>query len=433
MESLAEIMARVEQLALTREEERNALLLPPQLPLEQASLALDLPVAPLLPEPEYIQAEAFLEMSGFFTPSSKRIKRIHVKEKRLREYVDEQGTKRTVKTTIRASYGLGLPITSDLDYYRAFLKMCDEIVDRDGRFKLPIAVPSFRLARYAGKKWSEKTLKEIQEWFERMTFTGIKGAIYRAKKRDFDEALIGTVFSQVILKGKPMRNGKAADTNYVWPSPWFLSNYYYRYTRPIDFEFYKRLRKPIAKSLYTLIENGWYAAEGKPYAKSYRVLCEEFLLTHHAKFSYIKRQLDPSHRELQNLGFLERWEYRKSVDGTDYIIIYYPGQKFFSDQRAKEARRLLAEQIDAWQSPSPQLELIDRLDLLLADIIATCGDQKNQAAYQRIVKDYSEPVIRMALSETQQAQLEGRITKTRGAYFTDTLKRLARYRAPQEA
>ena len=100
--------------------------------------------------------------------------------------------------------------------------MCDEIVDRDGHFKLPIAVPSFRLARYAGKKWSEKTLKEIQEWFERMTFTGIKGAIYRAKTRDFDEALIGTVFSQVVLKGKPMRNGKVADTNYVWPSPWFL-------------------------------------------------------------------------------------------------------------------------------------------------------------------------------------------------------------------
>jgi hypothetical protein len=65
MESLAEIIARVEQLAFAREEERNALLLPPQLPIEQASLALDLPVAPLLPQPEYIQAEAFLEMSGF--------------------------------------------------------------------------------------------------------------------------------------------------------------------------------------------------------------------------------------------------------------------------------------------------------------------------------------------------------------------------------
>jgi hypothetical protein len=86
--------------------------------------------------------------------------------------------------------------------------------------------------------------------------------------------------------------------NYVWLSPWFLSNYYYRYIRPLDFTFYKRLRKPIAKSLYTLLENGWYAAEGRPYAKSYRALCEEFLLTHHRYLSDIKQQLDPSHREL---------------------------------------------------------------------------------------------------------------------------------------
>ena len=66
------------------------------------------------------------------------IKGIYTKEKKLREYLDEKGNKRTVKTKISANYELGLPITSDLDYYRAFLKICDEIVDRDGRFRMPI-------------------------------------------------------------------------------------------------------------------------------------------------------------------------------------------------------------------------------------------------------------------------------------------------------
>ena len=263
----------------------------------------------------------------------------------------------------------------------------------------------------------------------------MKGAIYYAKKKDFAEGLTGTLFSQVVIRGAPMRNGKLADTNYVWLSPWFLSNYYHRWTRPIDFEFYKQLRKPIAKSLFTLLENGWFAADGKPYAKSYRALCEEFLLTPHTKFSYIKQQLDPSHHELQNLGFLERWEYRQSANGRDYIIIYYPGQKFFSDQAAKDERRLLAEQIDNWHSTpsSPQLDLIDNADLLLSDILDTCHDQKNTAAYLKIIKDHPEPLIRMALSETRQASLEGRITKTRGAYFTDALKRLSQYRAHYQA
>jgi hypothetical protein len=51
----------------------------------------------------------------------------------------------------------------------------------------------------------------------------------------------------------------------------------------------------------------------------------------------------------------------------------------------------------------------------------------------KIIKDYPEPLIRMALSETRQAQLEGRIAKTRGAYFTDILKRLSHYHATREA
>ncbi len=428
MDSLAEIMARVERLAFAREQERqgNPQALQPSSSLEQATLPLDLPAVELLPPPEYIQAEAFLEVSGYFTPSSKRVKGIYTKEKKLREYLDEGGNKRTVKTKISANYELGLPITSDLDYYRAFLKICDEIVDRDGRFRMPIAVPTTMLLRYAGKKDGTIERREVRLWLKRMTLTGIEGAIYRAKQKDYDDGFLGTVFSQVVMKGERLRNSKIADTNYVWLSPWFLSNYYYRYTRPLDFTFYKRLRKPIAKSLCTLLENGWYASEGKPYAKSYRALCEEFLLTHHSKFSYIKRQLDPSHCELQREGFLERWEYRPAIRGSDYILLYYPGPKFFHDQKAKDARRALAEQIDTWQSASsaPQLDLIDRSGLLLSDILDTCGDHKNTAAYLSIIKTYSEPLIRMALSETRQAQLEGRIIKSRGAYFTDILKRL---------
>lgn len=427
---LADIIARVEQLAFAREEEDNMPLPLSGLAAEQPSLSLATPVVAVSNPPEYIQAEAFLEMSGFFTPSSKRIKGIYTKEKKLREYVDEQGKKRTVTIEIIATHKLGLPITSDLDYYRAFLKICDETVDKDGRFpRMPMAVPTSTIIRYTGKTENARVWREVREWFDRMTLTGLKGAIYRGKKKDFDEGFTGTLFSQVVTKGESLRSGKVADTNYVWLAPWFLSNYYHRYTRPIDFEFYKRLRKPIAKSLYTLLENGWYASNGRVYVKSYRTLCDEFLLTPHTKFSYIKQQLDPSHHELHKVGFLENWSYHKSVNSKDYILTYYPGQKFFEDQHTKHARRQLAKQIDAWQSSSPQLDLIDRSSLLLGDILDICGDRKNQAAYQKIIQEYAEPMIRMALSETRQGQLEGRITKSRGAYFTDTLKRLSQYRS----
>ena len=86
-------------------------------------------------DPRVHSIRGFLEVGGFFTPSSKRIENIYIKEKKIREYVDPQGKRRILKTKISANYELGLPVTSDLNYYRAFLKICDEIVDRDGRFR----------------------------------------------------------------------------------------------------------------------------------------------------------------------------------------------------------------------------------------------------------------------------------------------------------
>jgi hypothetical protein len=430
-ESLSDILSRVGKYIEAEHPAPTSTQTTPQpeaQPDEQPNLPIAIQTVALPMQPEYIRSEAFLEISGFFTPSSKRIENIYIKEKKLKEYTDEQGNKKVLRTKISANHELGLPITSDLDYYRAFLKLCDEIVDRDGRFHMPVAVPSFRLARYAGKKWCNQTHKEIREWIKRMAFTGFEGAIYRAKKKDYDDDFGGSVFSQFVLNGQTMRSGKPADSNYVWLAPWFLSNYYYRYTRPIDFAFYKQLRKPIAKSLYTLLENGWYAADGRPYSKSYKSICDEFLLARYQHLSKIKEQLDPSHIELQKLQLIETWEYRKTMNGLDYIITYYPGQKFFYDQKQKDARRDLAGQIETGKpevvAEPPQPTLIDRSQMILSDILNTCGDHKNESSYRKIVATYSEPLIRMALSETRQAHLEGRILKNKGAYFTDTLKRL---------
>jgi hypothetical protein len=400
-------------------------------PDDRQNLPIATPQATALTTPEYIRSEAFLEVSGFFTPSSNRIENIYVKEKKIREYVDGQGKKRILKTKISANWELGLPVTSDLDYYRAFLKICDEIVDRDGRFQLPITVPTRKLILYAGKSESPKERKEVRQWFKRMTLTGIEGAIYRAKKKDFDDGFVGTVFGQVVMSGETMRNGKPADTNYVWLSPWFLSNYYYRFTRPLDFAFYKQLRKPIAKSLYTLLENGWYAAEGKPYKKSYSALCSEFLLQRFAHISRIKQQLDPSHKELQELELIEAWEYRKAASGTDYVIVYYPGKKFFRDAQEKDTRRDQAERIENGKHNllPGQATQGDEKSILLEDILTVCGDRQSEAAYRKLINQHPEALIRAAISETRQAHLEGRIIKTRGAYFMDTLKRLAEYRS----
>lgn len=386
--------------------------------------------------PEYIPAEVSLENMGYFTPSSKRVKDIYVKEKVLGYKVGPDGTKRTIKAKISANHELGLPITSDFDYYRAFLKICDEVADPQGRLYMPIVVPTAKLIRYAGKRESAKEWKEVREWLRRMALTGIEGSVYRAKQKHYDQSFVGTLFSHVVLAGGTMKGGETAETNYVWLAPWFLANYFHHHLRPIDFNFHRRLRKPIAKALYPLLETGWYASDGKPYAKSYRDLCQEFLLTEHRALSLIKQQLDPAHQELEKEHFLAKWDYRESADKTDYVITYYPGKKFFEDQEAREDRRAHAERIANGQkhpgvhhptseSQPSREESKARRDLLVEDILAVTGDPKSRGFYGLVAQKLDPQTIHRALSETKEAFRTGEIRTNRARYFTDLVKRYA--------
>ena len=234
-------------------------------PANQLPFPVDKPEAQLPALPDYVRTEITLEALGFFSPSSKRIKNVYIKKKIMKARPTADGKKKDLEVTISANHELGLPITSDQDFYRAFLKILDESADRDGRFQLPIRVPTRKLIRYAGKTERASTWKEAQEWIERKTLTGIEGGIYSKKTGTYDESFIGTLFSQAVLRGKPTKTGKVADTNLVWPA--FLSNYYHKNFRPEDYNCYNRLRKPISKALAPLLQTGWYASEGQPYRK----------------------------------------------------------------------------------------------------------------------------------------------------------------------
>jgi hypothetical protein len=389
--------------------------------------------------PDYVPAEVSLENMGYFTPSSKRIKNIYVKEKVLGYRTGADGIKRTITAKISANHELGLPITSDFDYYRAFLKICYETADSQGRLYMPIAVPTAKIIRYAGKKESAREWKEVREWFARLRHTAIRGGTYNAKRKDYEERIETGVFSQIVIIGEGMKDGRVADTNYVWLAPWFLANYFRHHLRPIDLNFHRRLRKPISKALYPLLETGWYASGGKPYAKSYRDLCGEFLLTEHSSLSLVKQQLDPAHQELAKERFLTKWDYRESADKTDYIITYHPGGKFFEDQEAKEERRQRAEQITNGQgyfavhqptsdNQPPYEESKARRELLVEDILEVTGDPKSRGFYSLVARKLDSQTIYRAIAETKEASRTGEIRTTRARYFTDLVKRYAAQR-----
>ncbi len=65
-------------------------------------------------------------------------------------------------------------------------------------------------------------------------------------------------------------------------------------------------------------------------------------------------------------------------------------------------------------------------------ILEVCGDRHSLGSYIRIANTWPEAIIFEALSLTKDQAARGRITKSRGAYFTNTVARLARERGLNE-
>lgn len=299
--------------------------------------------------PEYVPAELNLETIGFFSAGYKRRYPTEPHEAK----VVNLGTQRQIRI-VPSTYGY--PNSEDLDLYRAFLKICDEhamlaedreagALERRPRLKLPICFSTKRLLQYAGYKKNAQILRRVQDWIKRGVITGIEGGIYEAKTRRIKEGVTVTLFGKAYLRGELMADGTVADTNYVWPAEWFCSNYFLRYYRPVDLAFHRRLERPIAKTLYPILETGWYAADGGAYAKSYLDLCALLYIPCHKQLSLAKQQLDPSHEELRREGFLAVWEYTLDAHGKwNGVMRWWPGPKWFYEQNARRGQRDPSEQ-----------------------------------------------------------------------------------------
>jgi hypothetical protein len=89
-------------------------------------------------------------------------------------------------------------------------------------------------------------------------------------------------------------------------------------------------------------------------------------------------------------------------------------KKSHSEDQTTNDRLLAAEEI--------------RVGSLVIEMLEVCRDKHSRGFYRLVAQNVPEEVIRAALSETRYQDRMGRITKSRGAFFTDQLRRLARER-----
>ena len=295
---------------------------------------------------DYVPAEQNLETLGYF---SARHKRRYPVEKQSSKVVVLSGTRRV---EIIPSGKYGFPNAEDLDFYRAFLKICDEQVsfireEQGGqvtfhpRLPSPIMFGTRELITKAGREKSARELTAVREWVERLNATVIHGELYDAKKQQFNAKMgLEPLFRKFVHVGQSLENGDVAAMNYVWLADWFLDNYFHYYVRRVDLKFHQRLSRPIAKALYPLLDNGWFAANGSAFSKRYVDLCVILDIEPYQQISRVQQQLDPSHAELIREQFVASYEYVRDEGGKwTGTIRWSPGPKWFYDQEQKRRRK----------------------------------------------------------------------------------------------
>jgi hypothetical protein len=295
--------------------------------------------AEILPSTEFVKVEKNLASLGFFSPSSKRTR--DEKSKTVSVTVVVDGKRIEAKATIAPTALFGLPITADQDKWLALHKILSDVQLRDGQLTNPVSFTSAELlALLKIYKDSGKNYRDVSDWLDVMVGTTIisEGAVYVAGKRAFGKDVFH-VFDRAVSFGKELPDGSIADKNYVWLSQWQLQNINDHHQLPIDLDIYRQLKNHIAKALVPLLQVWLYATrDDGVFEKRYDELCQILSIRRQEYFSKIKEKLGPSLDELTQYGYLADWQIEKTSDRESYKIVFYHGEKFHRDRRARLSR-----------------------------------------------------------------------------------------------
>lgn len=351
---------------------------------------------PLVWETDYVAAEQNLETIGFF---SARYTRPSIRNEKDLSKIVNLSDGRRMEIVPAAKYGF--PNAEDLDFYRAFLKICDERAEfianeEEGkvtyhpRLPSPIGFSTREIIAKAGKVKNGRGHIAVRNWIERLSSTTIHGELFDAKARKYDVRIgLEPLFRQYVHVGRPMSDGEPAAQNYVWLANWFVNNYYHLYARRVDLKFHHCLSHAISKTLYPLLDSGWYAASGGPYTKRYTDLCTLLGIKAYKQLSKARYQLDPSNEELMREQFVGRYDYPLNEAGEwAGTVRWWPGPKWLYDQEARQRQRQAREAGQYAATGREQKTIASEVLPQLALPLPTKRDQQLLQIYEQRVKQF---------------------------------------------
>jgi len=391
---------------------------------------------------EIIKSEVNLLIFPFFALNNREVR--ERKETEFRARIERDGQWVEIVWNVSANPKYGYPGPFDKRLHRAI----EQIISEMGPpIKNPIPFSLYDLCHKVGMGVGGRQYQGIKEIMERIVATTIKsrGAFYhKGRKRWIDDTF--HLYDRVIFKGEQLPDGTIAETNYLYLSSWYLESINSFYLKPLDFDYYKSLKSTIAQRLYELLGvkfNRILQEELESLRYRYITLCQLLPITPQRYLSKAKERLEPAHRELKKTGFLREVVWQPTSSKGDWFIYYYPGPR--AEEEAGRYR--LPDDVDVvslveggeeeeislqrGREGEKTLKLDPReaeLKGLIEEMVEVLGDERSRPFYAKVARLCPSSVIYRFLSEVKDEWLQGKVKKSKGALFTDKIKRYCQER-----
>lgn len=203
----------------------------------------------------------------------------------------------------------------------------------------------------------------------------------------------------------------------LWLSDFYLASFNNGNVRPIDWNLWLALKRPIAQRLYEILEVKFFGLQQSPFASfGYKELCSLLPTVPQRYRSQAEQKLGRSHNILRDVVVQERpgRETRRRLldrvewiwEGDDAMIRYYPHPEYLAELRERRSR---------FDRQNP------RIDTRAFELAQEFGDLKSTSFYQLILTKVDWELIQVARTETRMAARERRLKKRPAAFFVGAL------------
>jgi len=292
----------------------------------------------------------------------------------------------------------------DLKVFYALIKLWETA---GNPFEKSVNFAIHEIAKIIGKAWSGRTYQEIKESLLRLRGIPITwiNSFYQKDTDTVEEYLeLFNILSE--LKIYTRRQGGAppiAASSFKFNDR-LVRNLLSHYSKPLYLDVVMGLKKEISILLYLHLD--LVMADKLVYSRMSGDLIRDLGLSGDYRFpSYRKRVLSPALEELEGLPLSTGILVQATIEPCegDWQVIF---------------KKALPS------STKPEWEI----KALVEDILQVTGDEQSRGFYTKVAMLCPDDLIYRCLSEVKDEWLQGRVKKSKGALFTDKIKRYCQER-----